>query len=235
MRNKILHSVTNRGRGFSTPEFLTNIDFHPSPETGATLALRKLLGLDQTVDDYHVIGMLAAIEGYPDVFREFQDGMRTYLLQNIITPAPVVTGGRFVTDVAGVPTLRLISTTVPVPEAVTLEYAGAGLAALVYGSRYELIRCRYVNGVVYPEWPVDLGVTGGLAMSWVATAKATIRARPPLFPYQKLALVLNVSDSKNEVLQRHGLLNNFHQAEDVQKKVAIVGLALGLSNPAVYG
>jgi hypothetical protein len=63
----------------------------------------------------------------------------------------------------------------------------------------------------------------------------SIYARPAVFPYQVMADALQAAGCKNGVLQQQGLLNNFHQAEDAQKKLAIVALALGLSNPAVYG
>ena len=235
MRNKILHSVTNRRGGFVTPSLLASTEFNPSPETSDSAELRRLLGLSYTGDDYHVLAVLAAVEAHPDVLRAFQDGLRSYRLQDFTPALPWVSGGVMVADVAGVPQLRPIATSAPIPAAIQLAYVSASAASLTYGARYELIPCRTSGANVFPSWPQDLGISGGVQTTWAPGAVVSVYARPAVFPYQMMADALQVAGCKNGFLQQQGLLNNFHQAEDAQKKLAVVALALGLSNPAVYG
>ena len=235
MRNKILHSITNRRGGFVTPSLLASTEFNPSVETSDSAELRRLLGLDYTGDDYHVLALLACVEAHPAVLRAFQDGLRSYRVQDFTPPVPWVSGGVMVNDPAGVPQLRPIATSAPVPAAVVLDYVSASSAALTYGARYELITCRTAGANVFPSWPADLGISGGVQTTWAPGARVSVYARPVVFPYQMFADALQTSGSKNRFLQQQGLLNNFYQAADAQEKLAITALALGLSNPAVYG
>jgi hypothetical protein len=235
MRNKILHSVTNRTGGFKTPSLLTSTEFQPSVETVDSREVRRILGVDQTADDYHVLAMLAAVAAQPEVLRAFQDGVQSYRVQDFALVAPLVAGAVMVPDKDGAPTLAPVASTAPIPDHISIDFVSATAAAMTYGGRYELMPCYAVSGVLYPTWPVDLGITGGLQMPWSAGAHCDIYARPVLFPYQVMADTLQASSAKNIFLQSQGLLNNFYQAEDAQKKVALVALALGLSNSAVYG
>jgi hypothetical protein len=236
MHNKILHSVTNRAGGFNTPGLLTSSEFHPSVETRASADLRHLMGLDYENDDYHVLAMLAAVEAHPDVFRAFQDGSRSYQVQDFPPPAPpVVSGGIMVSDAAGFARLQPVPDTCPVPPEVLLTYVSASAGGLSYGRRYEVLPCRVSDSTVFPTWPENLGISGGVYTTWSPGAQVRIYARPTSFPYQVMADTLQVASCKNVFLQQQGLLNHYYQAEDAQKKLAIVALALGLSNPAVYG
>jgi len=235
MRNKILHSITNRAGGFNTPSLLNSTEFHPSIETRESLELRRILGVTQTRDDYHVLAILAAVEAHPEVLRAFQDGVRSYRVQDFSAAQSALSAGVMVPDENGAPQLRPVPSSAPVPEAVVLSYVSATSAGLSYGSRYEVINVRVSGSNLLPSWPGDLGVSGGIQTAWGPGARVDIYARPAVFPYQAMAHTLQTAGCKNVFLQQQGLLNNFHQADDAQKKLAVMVLALGLSNPAVYG
>lgn len=235
MINRALHSISNRAGGFIEKFFPDNPSFHPSSETPDTLALRRLLGVDRAGDDYHLVAVLAAIEAYPEIQQQFDDRQRTYRLETYAKPAPQVGGGVFVPDAAGPAQIKLMATEVPVPEVLTLTYRQASLATLVYGQRRETVRVGQSGGTIYPEWPADLGISGGVTLTWEADAQLVVRAVPARFPFAVLAEELKRSGALRGLLVRQQLVEHFHLAPDPVKKVALAALALGLSNPAAYG
>ena len=234
MVNKILHSITNRAGGFMEVAFPDSAVFRPSAETQDSRQLRTLLGLDRKSDDYHLIAVLAAIEAYPEIFYAFEDTERTYRIENFTLPTPVVSGGTLVSDHLGVAQIKPVTTDVPVPDAMTLSYLGNTTGVIVYGTRRDVVRLTVSRGQVFPEWPADLGMSGGFTVTWNSSAVISIRTKPVRFPYAVLADRLRQDNAKNGFLMRHDLVEAFHFAEDPVKQVAIAALALGKSNPAVY-
>lgn len=234
MINRTLHAITNRAGGFNTRALPLVSEFRPSEETQASAQLRALLGLDRKQDDYHVFAALAAVESHPEIQTAFQDEVCTYQINDYINPTPRFSHA-LVDDALGVPRCALRPTEAPVPASFSLGYVDTGFGVLTYGARREIIPVDVVAPIVYPRWPAALGFNGGINITWEAGATFTGHAYPVNFPYDVMALRLREADCKNEFLLRHDLLNQFHQAPNAVKQVALTLLALGLSNPAAYG
>ncbi len=235
MINRTLHAITNRAQGFNTTTLIADPGFRAALETEVTRRLRAMLGLDITRDDYHVFAVLAAVASCPDIDESFQDPVRSYALGDYAPPAPRYSGGLAVPDAKGAPQCQLLPQDTPVPDRFTLTYVDQDFGAVQYGSSRVIVPVAVLDNLVYPRWPLSLGFSGGVQMTWGAGAQFTAQAYPFRFPYEVLAETLHQAPEKNALLEAHGLLDHFYLAPTAVKKVALVALALGLSNPAVYG
>jgi hypothetical protein len=233
MINRTLHAITNRAMFNS--DTLLDSSYSPHGETTASRQLRSLLGLDRTQDDYHVFAVLAAIEAYPDIVAAFEDPIRSYETSDYSPPAPVFSGGAPISDANGVYRCQLVVTEAPVPASFTFTWIDARFGALRYGNRREVLPVSVMSSFVYPEWPEQLGFSGGIDTTWASGAVFQVDAYPARFPYEVMAANLQNADCKNGFLLQHGLLDHFHFASTSMEKVAVTALALGLSNPVVYG
>lgn len=236
MINKILHTVTNR-KHFVSPVFPASTGFIPATLGAAAEEVRQLLQLHRTEDDYFVVGVLQAIDAFPDIAQEFGEARRNYTLQ-AYRPTPLRMQGAELGGVgAGPPKVLRTPDTWPVDFRIKLEFVdSANLRARV--GKAEEIFSAHPTGTdrLSPDWPDRLGIRGTLAnlnpISWGEGFRAEIFHVPPSFPYALAAAALVESDAAYQLLSASGLEAAVYSARTPMEKIALTALAISRSHPA---
>lgn len=234
MLNRALHLLTNRSR-FNSVYFVPDAAFVPCKETADSAEVRRLLGLDQETSDYHTRAVLGAVHGVPVIFDEFHDPVRTYRATDFDREPVVMLGAVWIFDETGAPEFSPVTTDVPAVGKLTLTAIDASRALLVYGSRSETLATRYAADAkqLYPQWPEDLGIVGGLQLvqTWTTGSKINITGYPARYPWKQVAESLRQSASARTLLQTANLVGHFHNADSSVEQVAVVALALAKTHP----
>ena len=232
MVNKILTAITNR-LSFATATFPRSTTTLPALPDDVE-HVRKLLKLDYYIDDYFVVGALAAIDAFPHLKEGFGEDVRSFRLLDYQRPLDQWT----VLHVGGheAPTVRRIPTEFPVTFDITFDFVDSTNMRATVGVTSFIVPVRPLGTILEPAWPAELGITGALdlqAQAWDNTFHARLRHVPSGYPYAVVAGILDDDTTKNTLLLASGLLLQYMRAVDPVEKVATVLTALGLSNPNV--
>ena len=234
MIDKILHAITNRAN-FPSAGFMSVSGFAPATPSPAAAAVMQLLHLSDTQNDYYVQGALAAVDAFPEIREAFREGDRSYAVQEFQRPQDIFTGVSPAADLNGPFMLHRRPDTFPVDFAIPLTYLDPStLQAGLDGTQISL-PCSIGAGVIFPEWPLDSGISGGLALvgqNWGSSFQGNIQHMPTGFPYQAAVRALDANIDKNELLLHAGLIEHYTFARDAVEKFATVLLALGTANIA---
>lgn len=231
--NEILHSVTNRTL-FDTPCFRTGKPFYPmSPDPQAEL--RTLLGLTRRDYRYFVLGVLGAVYSFPAVAAEFREAGRSFRMSDIPAPqtvfkniavAPSHTDAPSISRTAGLNFDPVMSFRYLDDQHLALTVDGADYPVPVVVSDLMLQLGDHVA-------PVD--IKGQLAFSeaWAPGFEGSITFYPP-FPYGPIIEAIERARLHVPLLLTSNLTDQYLFAESDMEKVAVIALAVGLSNTAVY-
>lgn len=235
MWNKLLHAVTNRNR-FLFPEFIGNTPFTPD---GNLLAadVRELLQLTDTANDYYIVGVLQAMYAYPEIARQLEDPLVSYDLSRYVPPTDSIAGATLLASGTYHPTIVVPPIGFPVHFETSLAWRTNDSALLTRGDVVETIKVRNVGLMLYPEWG-DCGITGSLELDddneWEDGCLVSITSTPVTYPYSDVVPILINSRDVVLLLTQTGVSEMFSSAQSDLEKVALVGLALALSNKSVY-
>ncbi len=234
MINQILHLVTNRAT-FASALFPDNPDFLPGKLTADATAVHRLLRLDVTTNDYYVVGAMAALYSFPELIEALPAETRTFALADFQRPRDSILGATPIPDHSGPFVMRRHAAEFPVLTSVRLTYVEAGYVRISLGSSAQVVPITAQGALLYPQWPAELGISGGLQLvgqAWDADCVVVITHIPVTFPYDVVAEMLRVNNPKNSLLLQFGLLEHYFIATTPMEKVATVLTALALSNPA---
>jgi hypothetical protein len=232
MIDKILHAITNR-RDFSSPHLRAVSSFVPVTPSPAASAVMAALHLDDATSDYYVHAALATIDAYPDIREGFQEGDRSYRLRDFQRPVDTFLGVEPIADTQGPFNLRRRPAVFPVDFTLPLSYLDFSHLGVRIDGQFHAVACSSGSDALYPEWPEELGISGGLRLvgqSWGSAFQGSITHMPPHFPYAAVAALLEALPAKNELLLNAGLIEHYAAVRAPSARLATVLLALGLSN-----
>lgn len=242
MHNKILHAVSNRPGPFVTPLLAGNLAFTPKVLSIEEKAFRSKLFLDVTDTDYYLKVYLAALHGFADMERLFEDYVTTYRIEDFPPRGVEVSGGELVSKANMVAYFTdAMPTSLPVNLHYEISYLDSvylELSAIESGLVETLayqITGQDSNGLLRFDWK-DFPFTGPIQLNqtWIAGAKVQISVEPSQFPYQVLLDAISGDLWINQVLVDAGLITAFKSTTDLQEKLAIALLVLGASNTSVF-
>jgi hypothetical protein len=234
--NKTLFSVTNRDN-FVTPMFDGGpelLQVIPSKEEANT---RQLLGLDILDTDYYVIGILQAIEAYPEIDEQFKDLNKTYDLARLDVPINKGVGCNLIPDKDGPPYVRTKTLEFPVSFDIQLKYLSDKNMKIVVGKKYyQVSYSKRDDFTIFPDWPEELDIRGGVELNtkWAQGNPAKIQYWPLNFPYDKIARALE-EDNQHGIFMLDTVFSEaYHSTQFDMEKVALSAAALGIKNKSVY-
>ena len=235
MRDSVLHLLTNRASNFGSPIFPRYSDYTPHEETEVETIIRDLLYLRPTAGAYHLIGLLAAVYAFPEVYQEFKESDRTYDLADYTKSPTVMVGGKFAGSPQRILTFNRIPIEFPVSFDMSIAYKDPLEVRILAGNTNFDVPFFVRNNKLDIQWPVETGITGLLDPDggvWAQGSIITINHEPGCYPYKILADILLKNSTAIQYLNSVGLLKNFFSAQSSIEKVAI--MALAISNPSLY-
>lgn len=235
MINAVLKAITNRATGFTHPALNTS-GFMPARETPAAAAVRDFLQLRSGVDDYHVLNALQTINAFPEITRLLGEDATTYQLEVLFHETNTITGALMIADEKGPPLFQPTALEFPPARSISLEAISPTHGRLTYGSRVWVIPVRSAGADIFPAWPVELGLRGGIRLSSTWNTGVTFQAQltPVRYPFDLVSEALMSSNDMHALLYERSLAQAFIFAGSSEERLAIVLLALALSNPAVF-
>jgi hypothetical protein len=237
MINKILHTLSNRTI-FMSPVFPAISTFRPSELSEDTEAVRKLMGLDVSSHDYNLVGILQAVDAFPDILQEFGEGVRSYSLRDYKTPATSISGAELGPGAEGLPRIYRVGSEWPTFYEVTVSYLNATHVRVSGGEHNDPVPILNAPaGDLHFAWPEWTGVTGVLTRlenSWSSGDIIRVPVWPVRFPYAQLATALKEDARAYAMRIAIGAEGPFFSARSPIEKVAISALALSRSHPQFY-
>jgi hypothetical protein len=234
MLDLILHAVTNRANDFVSPVFSRVSTFHPVALDTDAQIVHDVLQLDFRQNDYYVVGLLQAIDAFPEIRQSFVEGQRASNISAWRRPPDTTAGGTLVANRIGPPNMRRLARTFPVSFQILLDYYQGDLR-IQDGGTTKLLPPNPIDNTLFPDWPENLGITGGFATTgWGSGWTGAINHVPVSFPWNAAVEALNSTTSTTTLLRRASLVETYFLAQSSFEKVAVAALALGLANTGVY-
>ena len=234
--NAILLSTTNRNTRFLSPAFQATGTFRQALCTAEEREVRRLLDLNATWSDYAVKCVLGVIDAYPLIRARFEEPSRNYRATQLARMPDVLTGGTLENSPQGPAKLARHPVEWPVNPVISLTWLSASHLTLAFGNTTQALPW-YMDGTrLALDWPEESGVSGRVnpATPVVDGWTMTITHEPVSCPFAALASVLDTSNATRILLNRRGLTKAWFASDTDAERVAVVALALGLSNKEVY-
>jgi hypothetical protein len=228
MTNSIIHLVTNRSGDFHHPSLGAVRGYTPHRETDDETTLRTFLQLRDTSTDYYVIGAIASVYAFPDLVREYKESSRTFDLTSWRKDEDGFYPGKFVNTRRDAFNVHRVAQEFPVEMEWLLSYLDAQTLLVRLGSTRYNVPVREAGGILYAEWPEELGIKGAIELSgsWDASTFMTLIHTPGGFPYTVLAEKLRHRDDARRLMTDRGYMSHFYAAQSAIEKCAIAYTAL---------
>lgn len=232
--NEIIHLVTNRSGDFHHPSLASVVGYKPHKEPADEASLRAFLQLKKTDTDYYVIGALAAVYAFPALVREFNEKGRTFDLSAWRKDDDVFYPGQLVNSRSHAFNVHRIPTEFPVEIEWRLSYLDSATMLVQVGSQRYNVPVRVAAGILYAEWPAELGIQGAIELDagWGSSTVMTMRHIPTGFPYEELARQLANREDARRLLTERGYMPYFYSAQSHIEKCAVTYTAL--AGPSKY-
>jgi len=240
MINKLLHALSNRD-SFHEPVFRSDTGFSTKVVGEEERKLRALLLLDVTDTDYYLKVYLGLIHAYPDIEAHFDDKGRTYDVEDFGIQAVQIDGADFMSAVNAIGLFTdPVSEELPVnlryrirydqPEYAELSVRESGL---IRKSRYNL---SADGKVIHIDWPDDFPFSGPLQLQepWAMGSEINIAVEPRHFPYEVMVSRLSNNAYLIRQISEAGLVDEYVNTQDHQRKVAIALAILAANNTSVF-
>lgn len=238
MRNKILYSVVNRALGFGTPFFPEDITFAPYKETSITKELRSILHLDVQNEPYYIISVLKFIDAFQDIkdtFNAYDD----YSLLHYRFDPYTITGGTLLPSAKGYCNVHPVNSKFPILKTIVVTPGDLGGVTITTNVKtYSNVATRVIEGAnkLIVEWPEELGIEGILEHdgTFQSDSPITINVTPRSYPFEYVIDKIDKVKDLNGFLLNLDLLERYRSEPILSRKIAVICLALGLSNKHVY-
>jgi hypothetical protein len=242
MYNKVLKSITNRNKGFVSPIFKGNDDFSPEIEVSEQARkLRGILGLDIEDTDFYLVSALGCIESTLQIHRLFEEEVQTYDLLDYKCPLETLTDDfSLLPNNSGEIYFSPKSLEFPVAHSIHFKAHSNRTITFTYGSYTWKVpfRSRQTDHtVIFPEWPEELNIKGGIGRDYVGTDPYVGFEGDFLFcprDYPFTTIIENIKKESLEFITNQGLVRQFYNARSNSEKIAVACWALGKTNTAVY-
>jgi hypothetical protein len=238
MINKLLLALSNR-EVFHEPFFKTSADFNPALISQEESTLRKQLYLDLTHTDYYLKIYLGLLHAYPDVEDNFNDNVRTYDVEDFSIHVVKMDGGEFLSSgkLQGL-YLDPISDELPVNLRYEIHYYQPGYVRVLTRGVANILRCQTATDgkIIHVDWIDSLPFTGPIKVEvpWASGSVINITVEPRHFPYESMIARLNSSVYLMRLISEAGLVDEYVNTKDHQRKLAIALAVLAANNTAVY-
>jgi len=239
MINKILHALSNRKK-FQEYTFRPDPGFSPALLSDEDLELRQLLFLDVSDVDYYLKIYLGLLHAYPDVEANFQDDVRTYDVEDFGIQVVKIEGGDFLSAVSAGFYTDPVANDLPVRLRYQIRYDLPEYVQLSNRESQIIRRVRYGlssdRKIMHVDWPDDFPFDGPLkiASPWASGSAINIQVEPRHFPYEVMVQRLSNNVYLMRLISEAGLVDEYINTRDDQRRVAIALAVVAANNPSVY-
>lgn len=237
--NEILRSLTNRPGGYISSTIFDTGEFVPDLEpTELEQQVRSTMGLDVTDTDYYVKGILRAVDAFPAIRNQFGQTSQTYDDRSSARPTPIFNGGNLLAGIDGPAYIEREANEWPVQFRFDISYVTSSVLTTRYERARHTFKVRSTSSGLAVDWPSFIGIRGVVDPdddnTFDEDFKLTVIQEPVVFPYQLLYDKLRAISGVEEILRSEGLIEPFYYTRSPIEGVAIMAIALGLKNKAVY-
>lgn len=235
MINRIIHLVTNRSGDFHHLSLASVADYEPHTEPKYEKSLREFLRLNDTDTDYYVVAAISSIYAFPELYHEFGEQQRTFDLSQWRSDDDAGYPSQFVNTREDAFNLHRVPTEFPVAMQWDLSFLDSATLLIKLATRRFNVTAREANGILYVEWPEELGIQGAIDLngqSWSSGFKMTVLHTPTGFPYTELVRQLDNREDARRILTDRGYMDNYYSAQSDIEKCALTYTALAW--PANY-
>jgi len=221
------HYLTGRDKDFHAEVFNTG-------DRPALLKADELVEAARAVlfpgrEDYFVFGAIGALAASPAIAASLRlDLPSPTVLVDLQHPNPKWFGAEVDLESSKIPTIRHRATEWPPPFAYELSYEDPDFGNLTANSRSRVIRVNHQNEVIYPEWPVDTGIEGGLvpSIAWSDDTVILVRFLPCCYPWRLVSDRMRDDAKITELLHCTGYASIFGAATSPVEKIGAVVAAI---------
>jgi len=235
--NKTLFALTNRDT-FDTPMFDAGPELFQVRSLPPEDNTRSILRLDIKDTDYYIIGILQAIESFPEISIHFNDAMRTYDLARLTIPEPQSIKCNLIATQEGPPFVKTPALSLPVSFEILFKYVSAKNLKVSTGTQtFQVPYTSPAPNIIYPEWPDALQIRGGIDFEspWNAgNTFSKLTYWPNTFPFDLMADELKQSNEHDIFMLDTIFSAAYYSTPFNIEKVALSAAALGLKNRSVY-
>lgn len=226
--NRHLWLLTGRHNDFVTPALNTGRRYGDAVASDEVRMARELLHLGDKTTDYYVIGAMAALVSFrpaagPDTSTLFRP-------MGLHVKAPSISGGSIRPSSIQHPSLLHRPTSLPVARRWYITRTAEGRATITTDTGYSKeVPYRFAAGVVYVEWPEEVGFRAGFAPSsgtWEDGSQVIISTEPSGYPYKFVADTIKNSIHMVRLMSTQGTLSEFHAAQSSIQKVGALTAAV---------
>jgi hypothetical protein len=227
---KLINFLTDAKSGRFNPivEALINLDLRAKEFSADVEEVRKLLGMNNSANDFALQAMLAVMNMYPEILHEIKESDLIGLIASYRKPEPFVAGARLV------PTENQFSLYFK-PEKIykdlnlQISYVDASNLRITLDEDVWTVPYKYVVNLLSIEFPEALSTLKFQVepfMDWQPGASFTVNLVPNSFPFKDVTNKLRQSDHFIRLANKFGLLDSFISNPEITYKLAIAGLVL---------
>lgn len=235
MKNAILLSLTNRRTGFLSPAFQNLPDFTPAAESPEEKEVRDILDLRPGDSDYAVKGLLGTVDAFPSIRARFGETERSWRPSDFSRLDDNITGASLVADPVKLPTIARVPMNWPVDTRMRI-YGDLSEARMTIDGHSYVTSCHTDGRLLAVDWPDASGISGRIHLLDESATSYDIQIdhEPVAYPFDSIVRALEASAAARRLLIGQGLNKAWYASDSAAEKVAIMALALGLSNRTVY-
>ncbi len=226
--NRHLWHLTGRFNDFVTPALNTGRSYGDAVPSEDVVIARKLLRLDDTTTDYYIIGAMASLISFrPQAGADTSALFRHRTLSIIPTS---VMGADVHPPGAQPPSFLHRPTALPAAHRWYVTKTGSDKLEIStdHGYRQE-VPFRFVNGIVYLDWPSEVGFDAAFAPAagvWDIGSQVIFNVAPSGYPYKFVADAAKESFQLVRFMSTQGTLTAFHSAQSSLQKVGALAAAV---------
>jgi hypothetical protein len=225
--NRHLWLLTGRHNDFVNPELNTGRRYDDVVPSDEILTARRVLHLNDRTTDYYVIGAMAALVAFrPDAG---PDASSMFMAHSLHVRPPTIAGGKIKPSSNQHPSLLYRPSSLPVSRRWYVSYLSGDLLRITADTGYtQEAPYREAAGVVYPEWPAEIGFTAAFAPDspWGEGSQVVISTEPSGYPYPSVARDIKNSIHLVRLMSKEGTLSEFHAAQSAIQKVGALAAAV---------
>lgn len=230
MYNAVLHLLTNRITGFSSPVFPSASSYEVHVEGDGEAYLRTFLKLRQGDPEYYLISLIAAVKSFTEIEEEFKEEACTFNLGDFRRQEFSVKNASLVSSSGKIAAVVYKPEDYPIPPTTVVKYYDSSEVTIMRGK--STARAPYsmrTGNLMDIAWPANLGISGLLDLggnTWGAGIPITITHVPDIFPYD----AMSAAAIKNNKVFKHmddvGTLKMFNAAQTPIEQAALLGLTV---------
>lgn len=238
--NELVYAVTNK-RGPFNSDFITDSNwFVPERQSQEWCMLQSGLFLDVNSTDYYILLLISILQTHPDIVNNYNNTKLTFDLERIRDVRSEFSGGGFTTVGKFLGGFTEYNDIFPIPTVYDIRYKSDKRLAIItdvgrnYNSDYTT-SMRGNNSVLMIDWHEKLPMKGPMIFdgTWGETSHINVEYVPFNIDYDKWVEYIDTKLETSKILNKVNLNSAYLMSESSTEKLAILTIALALSNTSL--